>query len=44
MNAPLVLDPDPQSVGRARAWVVEELNGLGRSDLVELIKVVAPGR
>lgn len=35
MNAPLVLDPDPQSVGRARAWVVEELHGLGRSDLVD---------
>ena len=35
MSAPLVLDPDPKSVGRARAWVVEELTNLGRSDLVD---------
>lgn len=31
----LVLDPEPQSVRRARAWVVEELSDLGRDDLVD---------
>jgi anti-sigma regulatory factor (Ser/Thr protein kinase) len=31
----LQLDPDPRSVSRARAWVVEELGDLGRPDLVD---------
>jgi anti-sigma regulatory factor (Ser/Thr protein kinase) len=31
----LRLDPDPRSVGRARAWIVEELGDLGRPDLVD---------
>ena len=35
MSAALVLDPEPRSVRRARLWVGEELEGLGRSDLVD---------
>jgi anti-sigma regulatory factor (Ser/Thr protein kinase) len=31
----LRLDPDPRSVSRARAWIVEELGDLGRPDLVD---------
>ena len=31
----LLLAPEPQSVRRARAWVVEELSDLGREDLVD---------
>ncbi len=31
----LVLDPEPQSVRRARAWIVEELERLGRADLAD---------
>lgn len=35
MHAPLVLAPEPQSVRRARLWVVEEFERLGRSDLAD---------
>ncbi len=35
MSAALVLDPEPRSVRRARVWVGEELEGLGRRDLVD---------
>lgn len=35
MSATLQLEPDPQSVRRARQWVVGELEDLGRSDLVD---------
>lgn len=35
MSAPLLLEPEPQSVRRARLWVVDELTGLGRSDLTD---------
>ena len=35
MSAPLLLEPEPQSVRRARLWVVDELNELGRSDLAD---------
>jgi anti-sigma regulatory factor (Ser/Thr protein kinase) len=35
MSAALVLEPDPRSVRRARRWVGEELEGLGRTDLVD---------
>lgn len=35
MSEALQLDPDPRSVRRARAWVVEELGDLGRPDLVD---------
>ena len=35
MSAALVLDPDPQSVRRARRWVGEELQGIGRPELVD---------
>lgn len=35
MSAPLLLAPEPQSVRRARLWVVGELNDLGRQDLVD---------
>jgi anti-sigma regulatory factor (Ser/Thr protein kinase) len=35
MSATLLLEPEPQSVRRARLWVVEELQDLGRSDLVD---------
>jgi anti-sigma regulatory factor (Ser/Thr protein kinase) len=31
----LLLDPDPRSVGRARAWVAEEFGDLGRDDLLD---------
>lgn len=31
----LTLEPEPRSVRIARSWVVEELTGLGREDLVE---------
>ena len=35
MSEALQLDPDPRSVGRARAWVVEEFGDLGRTDLLD---------
>ena len=35
MSARLLLDPDPQSVRRARVWIGEELERLGRPDLVD---------
>ena len=35
MSVPLLLSPEPQSVRRARLWVVEELQGLGREDLAD---------
>jgi anti-sigma regulatory factor (Ser/Thr protein kinase) len=35
MSVPLLLAPEPQSVRRARLWVVEELQGLGREDLAD---------
>jgi anti-sigma regulatory factor (Ser/Thr protein kinase) len=35
MRTPLQLDPKPQSVGRARAWVVDGLQAIGRDDLVD---------
>ncbi len=35
MSVPLLLEPEPQSVRRARLWVVDELNDLGRSDLAD---------
>jgi anti-sigma regulatory factor (Ser/Thr protein kinase) len=35
MSAALVLEPDPRSVRRARRWVGQELEGLGRTDLVD---------
>jgi anti-sigma regulatory factor (Ser/Thr protein kinase) len=35
MSPRLLLDPEPQSVRRARRWVVDELQGLGRDDLVD---------
>ena len=35
MTARLLLDPDPRSVRRARVWVVEELERLGRPDLTD---------
>ena len=35
MSAALVLDPDPRSVRRARRWVGEELEVLGRTDLLD---------
>lgn len=35
MSAPLVLEPEPQAVRRARVWVVGELQDLGRPDLAE---------
>ena len=35
MSEALLLEPDPRSVSRARAWVVEELGELGRPDLVD---------
>jgi anti-sigma regulatory factor (Ser/Thr protein kinase) len=39
MSIPLVLAPEPQSVRRARRWVVEELAGLGRPELVDSAKL-----
>ncbi|MGH3444255.1 MAG: ATP-binding protein, partial [Nocardioidaceae bacterium] len=30
-----MLEPEPQSVGRARTWVVDQLRGLGRDDLAD---------
>lgn len=35
MSQALQLDPDPRSVSRARAWIVEELDDLGRPDLAD---------
>lgn len=35
VSIPLLLEPEPQSVGRARSWVVQELRGLGRDDLAD---------
>ncbi len=35
MSASLLLEPEPQSVRRARLWVVGELNDLGRQDLAD---------
>jgi anti-sigma regulatory factor (Ser/Thr protein kinase) len=35
VSSPLLLQPEPQAVGRARAWVVEELSVLGRPDLAD---------
>ena len=35
MARQLLLDPEPQSVRRARRWVVESLASLGRDDLVD---------
>jgi anti-sigma regulatory factor (Ser/Thr protein kinase) len=35
MSASLLLAPEPQSVRRARVWVVGELEDLGRADLVD---------
>ncbi len=35
MSTSLLLTPEPQSVRRARLWVVGELNDLGRHDLVD---------
>lgn len=35
MSAALVLEPEPQSVRRARRWVVAELEDIGRSELVD---------
>ena len=35
MAPQLLLDPEPQSVRRARRWVVESLASLGRDDLVD---------
>jgi anti-sigma regulatory factor (Ser/Thr protein kinase) len=34
-SAPLPLEPDPQAVRRARAWIAELLSRLGRDDLVD---------
>ena len=35
MSTALLLEPEPRSVRRARAWVVEELHELGRDDLTD---------
>ena len=35
MRTPLLLDPEPQSVRHARAWVVDGLHEIGRDDLVD---------
>ena len=35
MSARLLLDPEPQSVRRARVWIGDELERLGRPDLVD---------
>ena len=35
MSARLLLEPEPQSVRRARVWICDELERLGRPDLVD---------
>ncbi len=39
MTSTLELDPEPRSVGDARAWVVGQLTSLGRDDLVDAARL-----
>ena len=38
----LELSPEPQSVRRARAWVVDELTAIGRDDLADAAELGSP--